>query len=563
MTIKIVTSPERSQLMKRVRQARTDIEEAVAGILKRLGIRYCRHPMKLPGRPDFANIKRNWVLFVNGCYWHFHGCHLSKVPSTNQRFWEKKLLDNQARDQRKILELQGMGFRVETIWECELKKDRLAEDKIHSLVSPSPGLPQSTDSVEVSFVSTAKANEVTRVVSVSGKIVSKDSFYFGTEMARRMQSAEDSWDQAYLRSAIPPNGKRKGQSIRIADLFCGCGGLSLGVKEAARALRVPFASVLAWDKNREALDVYQRNFSPISTLEADIACVLRPRGSAFSSEEHKIARMAPDMDLLLAGPPCQGHSDLNNHTRRIDDRNRLYASVVRFAELCFPESIVIENVPAVMHSKDGVYPLVIRQLIELGYKVTPITARLWEIGVPQLRKRHVLFATTRKEINLPSILEAHSTDRTRTLRWAIEDCMEIQDDSTFDTAGILSDENKKRAAFLHRHGLFDLPNTLRPHCHKNGGHSYKSMYGRLHWEKPAQTITTGFGSPGQGRYFHPTQLRTLTPHEAARLQFFPDSFDFSSVKTRRALAMMVGNAVPMRLTFFLALHLFAYKVNEP
>jgi DNA (cytosine-5)-methyltransferase 1 len=83
------------------------------------------------------------------------------------------------------------------------------------------------------------------------------------------------------------------------------------------------------------------------------------------------------------------------------------------------------------------------------------------------------------------------------------------------------------------------------------------MYGRLKYDEPAQTITSGFGSPGQGRFIHPTRCRTLTPHEASRLQFFPDSFDFSSVKLRTALANMIGNAVPMLLSLVLAMAILA------
>lgn len=83
------------------------------------------------------------------------------------------------------------------------------------------------------------------------------------------------------------------------------------------------------------------------------------------------------------------------------------------------------------------------------------------------------------------------------------------------------------------------------------------MYGRLRYDAPAQTITGGFVSPGQGRFVHPSQERTLTPHEAARLQFFPDFFDFSAAQTRTGLAQMIGNAVPMTLAYVFCLEFIA------
>jgi DNA (cytosine-5)-methyltransferase 1 len=109
--------------------------------------------------------------------------------------------------------------------------------------------------------------------------------------------------------------------------------------------------------------------------------------------------------------------------------------------------------------------------------------------------------------------------------------------------------------------LYDLPNNLRPKCHQND-HSYKSMYGRLRWNLPAQTITSGFGSIGQGRYMHPTQPRALTAHEAARIQGFPDYFDFSPVGKRGDLATMVGNAVPPALSREVGDALLPYLLGE-
>jgi DNA mismatch endonuclease (patch repair protein) len=93
------------------------------------------------------------------------------------------------------------------------------------------------------------------------------------------------------------------------------------------------------------------------------------------------------------------------------------------------------------------------------------------------------------------------------------------------------------------HDQYDLPNSLRPKCH-HARHSYVSMYGRLRWDSPAQTITTGYGSMGQGRYVHPARPRTITPHEAARLQTLPDFFDLGRFSTRSTWAHVIGNAVP-------------------
>jgi DNA (cytosine-5)-methyltransferase 1 len=132
----------------------------------------------------------------------------------------------------------------------------------------------------------------------------------------------------------------------------------------------------------------------------------------------------------------------------------------------------------------------------------------------------------------------------RTVRWAIQDLMDVKARSPYETAGGMSKENARRIEYLFGHRLHDLPNTQRPDCHRDGDHSYISMYGRLRWDGPAQTITTGFGSMGQGRYVHPARRRTITPHEAARLQTFPDWFDFGEESSRSLLAKMIGNAVP-------------------
>lgn len=97
-------------------------------------------------------------------------------------------------------------------------------------------------------------------------------------------------------------------------------------------------------------------------------------------------------------------------------------------------------------------------------------------------------------------------------------------DTLMDMPSKPSKDNLKRIDYLFENNIYDLPNEQRPPCHQKGNHTYKSIYGRLHWDEPSQTITSGFYSMCMGRYVHPQLPRTLTAHEAARLQFFPDYF---------------------------------------
>ena len=275
-------------------------------------------------------------------------------------------------------------------------------------------------------------------------------------------------------------------------------------------------------------------------------------GARRTKRELSTRRLVGATEILVGGPPCQGHSSLNNHTRNRDPKNALYERMVRAAEVLEPQHVIIENVPSISRDASGVLERSTRRLERLGYMVSERVLRLVELGVAQLRARHVLVATTAGGGTAP--LTAPPPLRVaRSLRWAIGD-LSVGDDM-LESAAELSPENTARARWLLTHDAYDLPNNRRPPCHQDPAHKYKSMYGRLDWSKPAQTITTGFGSPGQGRYLHPDEARTLTPHEAARLQFFPDWFDFSNVTKRNRLQEMIGNAVPPKLGFLVGLEL--------
>jgi len=372
------------------------------------------------------------------------------------------------------------------------------------------------------------------------------------------EDAQSAFDYAFLRERAFPVQSDGAPIVRAVDLFCGCGGLSLGAREACRALGKRFLPVVAVDKDPISLKVYEHNFQCRRTYACDISDILNGKiGSSPTNNEDHFLEEASDVDLLLAGPPCQGYSDLNNRTRRNDPRNVLYERVARFVELARPRHVLIENVSTAIHGREKAVQRSLDVICELGYKVDSDIVNLAAIGVPQKRRRHVVIASISKTLSVREVVDKHRIKSERSVRWAIGDLQGELPDGIFTTPSRHTRENTRRIRYLHEKGCFDLPNWLRPACHRKGRHSYKSMYGRLRLDEPAQTITSGFGSPGQGRFVHPTRLRTLTPHEAARLQFFPDFFDFSLVQKRASLAEMIGNAAPMKLSYVMCLDLLA------
>lgn len=557
----IKTSPERSRLMGKVRQSGTSAELSARGLLSAMGYRFSVKAKDLPGTPDIVNRAGRWAIFVHGCFWHAHDCHLWKLPKGNRAFWKQKFAANKQRDKTKLKELRRKGYSVLTLWQCELKNETKTRRKLQNflgatngrsshIVSISEPKPQPL-AVTLSFRFDEKRQCVTRAATTRDGKSFETRFDVPASISTK-QDARSMYDQVFLRSKKPAWHSPLRGSVRTADLFSGCGGLSLGTREACTALGKQFKSVLAIDEDSPSLEVYKRNFTPTQAINLDIWSVLSGEtGARLQKEEKALLKKIGAVDICLAGPPCQGHSDLNNHTRRKDKRNKLYERVARFAEVAEPSHLIVENVPTVIHGRDRALDNTIARLEKLGYKVDTNVVNLADLGVPQRRKRDVLVASS-KRLSIEDVVNQHRVSTARTVRWSIADLARKAPVGLFDTPSVLHPDNVKRIDYLMKHGEFDLPNRLRPICHQDD-HSYVSMYGRLKYDEPAQTITSGFGSPGQGRYIHPTCNRTLIPHEAARLQFFPDSFDFSSVELRTALANMIGNAVPMLLAFVLLL----------
>ena len=376
------------------------------------------------------------------------------------------------------------------------------------------------------------------------------STVMGRALPRRGESTADRAERAFLQLRARP-AKGSGRVVRTVDMYAGCGGLSLGVQEACRAVDMQFRVAAAFDSDAAALSAYADNLGTDSALFSEaVRALFTGRLSARPTPaELSLARASGRVDFLVAGPPCQGWSSLNNHTRGADIRNALYRRVARAARIFEPKFIIIENV--VGAHVDRAKAETINHLEGLGYHVEERVVTLSEIGVPQRRRRHVVVASTEGSPGLDNCLQA-ARSGPRPVRWAIGD-LRAASGPGLDAPARQSPANRRRIQWLRAHRTYDLPNYLRPQCHRKK-HSYVSMYGRLRWDAPAQTVTSGFGSMGQGRYVHPDGLRTLTPHEAARLQLFPDWCEFTGL-TRTQLANVIGNAVPMKLSYVIALWL--------
>lgn len=361
-------------------------------------------------------------------------------------------------------------------------------------------------------------------------------------------------DQLWLRAGSADTVRRHVGDDRIVDLFAGCGGLSIGVVEALHAVGRG-ARCIGVELDPVALSVYQRNLPGARGLCSDIASVLdRPLGTRPSSSERALRELAGDVTFLLGGPPCQGHSAFNNRTRHSDDRNALYLKMVRAAEVLEPEFVVIENVPGALKDRGGVVQRSVDALAILGYETRVEVVDASTVGVAQVRKR-LLVTASRDGSRVASGLAERWRSEPRSVRWAIGDLVRRRTGLLVDEPAASAPQTRGRIDVLFEQRLYELPNEHRPPCHAKGGHSYRSIYGRLRWDRPAQTVTTGFYSMCMGRNVHPSQRRTITAREAARLQFLPDGIDWSTVPGRVDLARLIGNAVPPRLGYIAALDL--------
>jgi DNA (cytosine-5)-methyltransferase 1 len=379
----------------------------------------------------------------------------------------------------------------------------------------------------------------------------------GLELPVEYRLDATSWWSRFLHDRLLDEPGLGGE-LRVADMYCSVGGLSLGVQVACSLLGRRFAAEAAADTDLDALHVYVENFGPRVAVNASVRDLVDFKITEDESTGRYRFRYTAAIDeacafrppsLLVGGPPCQGHSSLNNRTRSDDPKNQLFLTMPALAVAFDVPAVVIENVPNVLNDSRKVVE-VAEQLFEShGYSVSRLVVSADSLGWPQTRKRFFLVARRSADpLPVDDVISAIAMEP-RDLAWAIADLLDVplKDGDLIDSTPQLSPDNERRVRWLFENDSYELPNHERPKCHQDG-HTYPSVYGRLHWDSPAPTITGGFLSPGRGRYIHPQRHRVLTPHEAARIQGFPDRFSFQSERgaplKRSHLAKWIGDAVP-------------------
>lgn len=339
--------------------------------------------------------------------------------------------------------------------------------------------------------------------------------------------------------------KRATPVLRAIDLFSGCGGLSLGLKQAG------FKVVAAVEIDRKAQETYRLNHPTVRLYGQDIReldpkVVLRETG------------LKPgEVDLLAGCPPCQGFSRLrtrNKCTSVSDDRNNLIVDFFRFVTAMKPKTVMLENVPALV--KHSQFLAMRKKIHKLGYSTVVEILDAADYSVPQRRKRLIMLAS---RVHTPAAAEKEGS-RT-TVRKAIGNLGAQL--PTHDELHRLSENRSERVraliAMIPKNGgsRGDLGSSSQLDCHKRSD-GFSDVYGRMAWDNVAPTITSGCHNPSKGRFLHPSFDRTITLREAAILQGFPNSYRFDVKHGKESIALMIGNALPPP---FIAAHAGSLKTG--
>lgn len=357
------------------------------------------------------------------------------------------------------------------------------------------------------------------------------------------------------------------KKLKVIDLFAGCGGLSLGF------IKNGYLIERAVEIDPNIANIYKLNHPEVNVIVDDIKNI--DTSEIFKRNE---------AEVIIGGPPCQGFSMAGARIREgfIDDpRNYLFKHYFNVVKKVKPKVFVMENVKGILTMQDGKIFREIQRLFQdvdildgepynLYYKVV----KAIEFGIPQKRERVIIIGTTVKNIDIEKLWELTKKELTIEIpnyfdKVTVYDAIGNMPKTTKDgvvqnpipitqyqrllatSSDILCNhtQTKHSKVAIDRMKKIDNGKNYTVLNEKiNSVHS--GAYGRLCWNEQAPTITTRFDTPAGGRFIHPVENRTLTPREAARIQSFPDDFIFYGTKT--TICKTIGNAVPPKISYFLA-----------
>jgi DNA (cytosine-5)-methyltransferase 1 len=326
--------------------------------------------------------------------------------------------------------------------------------------------------------------------------------------------------------------------MKAIDLFCGCGGLTEGLKNAG------YEVVGAVDNEPIAVKTYRANHPGVYVWEQDI------KDLTASTIFKKTGLREGELDLLAGCPPCQGFSSLTtlNNTIEADKhgkrKNELLFQFLRLVKTLRPKAIMLENVPGLY--KDNRLKRFLKELDKLGYysemkkvaKVLNVSA----YGVPQRRRRLILMTTLRGPVTFAKPLKEKCTVR-RTIEGlppAGQSGDALHDHPDKRTEAMMT---RIRATPLDGGSRGEIPLELQPDCHQNQK-GFSDVYGRMKWDDVSPTMTSGCNNPSKGRFLHPKEHRAITLREAALFQSFPQHYHFCMDRGKGPVALMIGNALP-------------------
>lgn len=355
---------------------------------------------------------------------------------------------------------------------------------------------------------------------------------------------------------------------KVIDLFAGCGGFSVGFQQAG------YKIVKAVEFDKQIADSYIRNHAGTKMLAEDIGKV--DNENYFSEHE---------AEIIIGGPPCQGFSMSGERIRanafRDDSRNYLFKHYLNVVNIVKPDFFVFENVKGILTMKNGkIFNEILKAFSDksnfggVKYFVSYRLVKAVELGVPQKRERVIIFGSRDKNIDFNNsfekTLQKFQSEKAYFLKpvtvWdAISNMPQTTKNGEVSNPKIKTDFQN----YLSSKNII-ITNHYKPnHSEKaiermkqiKNGDNWTSLndniksvhsgsYGRLRKEDVSPTIVTRFDTPSGGKFIHPTENRTLTPREAARIQSFPDDFVFTGTKS--SICKQIGNAVPPKLAYFLA-----------